>query len=84
MVPRTVAELYLPFVRNVPLPLPHSAPRTDFLPRFFFLAAAAEAPLIGAHSERGGSPVSARSVMSTFGCAGFVLGVDCLTAKMPS
>ena len=45
---------------------------------------ATDAPLIGAHSERGGSPVSARSVISTFAFAGFVFGVDCLTAKIPS
>src|SRR6185437_12821251 len=40
IVPRTVAELYLPPVRNLPLPLPHSLPRTDFGP--FFLSKAAE------------------------------------------
>ena len=54
IVPRTVAELYLPLVRNLPLPLPHSLPRTDFGPFFFFLAsaAAARAPFSGAHCER--------------------------------
>ena len=84
IVPRTVAELYLPSVRNLPLPLPHSPPSTDFAPRFFFFAAAAEAPLIGAHSERGGSPLRTRSVISAFGFLGFVFGVDCLTWKIPS
>jgi hypothetical protein len=84
IVPRTVAELYLPLVRNLPLPLPHSPPSTDFAPRFFFLAAAAEAvPFNGAHSDRGGSPLSVRSVIRAAGFAGF-LGVACLTAKIPS
>ena len=51
IVPRTVAALYLPSVRNLPLPLPHSLPRTAFGP--FFLSAPAErAPFSGAHWER--------------------------------
>ena len=39
LVPRTVAELYWPLVRNLPLPSPHSR---RF---FFFLAAALALPL---------------------------------------
>ena len=55
IVPRTVAALYLPFVRNLPLPLPHSFPSTAFGPFFFFVASAAaeRAPFSGAHCERG-------------------------------
>ena len=55
MVPRTVAELYLPLVWNLPFPLPQSLPRTDFGPFFFFFFAdtsAARARFSGAHSER--------------------------------
>ena len=83
IVPRTVAELYLPDVRNFPLPLPHSCPRTAFGP-FFLLTAADRAPFCSAHCDRGGSPLSTRSVISAFGFLGFVFGVDCLTWKRPS
>ena len=52
-MPRTVAALYLPFVRNLPLPLPHSLPSTAFGPFFFLVAAAAaRAPFNGAHCDR--------------------------------
>src|SRR6266487_1684236 len=82
IVPRTVAELYLPVVRNLPLPLPHSLPSTDFGP-FFFLAAAAAAPFSGAHCDREISPLSTRSVINTAGFLGFFLGTLCLTSKIP-
>ena len=40
LVPTTVAALCLPFVRNLPLPSPHSR-------RFFFFAAAIALPAFG-------------------------------------
>src|SRR3954452_11276905 len=83
IVQRTVAELYLPLVRNLPLPLPHSCPSTALGP--FFLSAPAErAPLCAAHCERDGSPLSTRSVISALAFFGFFLGTDCLTWKTPS
>ena len=82
-MPRTVAELYLPVVRNFPLPLPRSLPSTAFGP-FFLSAAADRAPFSGAHCEREISPFSTRSVMSAVGFLGFFFGTDCLTWKMPS
>src|SRR3979409_33712 len=63
IVPRTVAELYLPFVRNLPLPLPHSLPSTACGP-FFLVAGAARAPRADGHCAREGSPASVRSVVS--------------------
>src|SRR3954452_25315276 len=83
IVPRTVAELYLPLVRNLPLPLPHSFPSTDLGP-FFLSAAADRAPFSGAHCERAIWSLRFRSVMRATGFLGFVLGTDCLTWKMPS
>ena len=82
-MPRTVAELYLPEVRNLPLPLPHSWPRTAFGP-FFLFAAADRAPLSGAHCDRGELALQTRSVISALAFLGFFLGTDCLTWKMPS
>src|SRR6476619_4206875 len=82
MVPRTVAALYLPLVRNLPLPLPHNLPRTAFGP-FFLSAAADRAPFSGAHCERAISPFITRSVVSAVGFLGFFFGTDCLTAKIP-
>src|SRR4051812_6054076 len=75
MVPRTVAALYLPSVRNLPLPLPHSLPRTDFGPFFFFLAstAADREPFSGAHCERAISPFKTRSVIKALAFFGFLL-----------
>ncbi len=43
-MPRTVAELYWPLVRNLPLPLPHSR-------RFFAFAAAVLARLPFGHDS---------------------------------
>ena len=84
MVPRTVAALYLPSVRNLPLPLPHSFPSTDLGPFFFVAASAADrAPFSGAHCERAISPFITRSVTSALGFLGFFFGTLCLTAKMP-
>src|SRR4051794_40241589 len=72
IVPRTVAALYLPSVRNLPLPLPHSLPRTDFGPFFFVAASVADrAPFNGAHCDRGISPLRTRSVVSAVGFLGF-------------
>ena len=79
--PRTVAELYLPVVRNFPFPLPQSFPSTAFGP--FFLAAATAAPFSGAHDERGICPLSTRSVISATAFLDFFLGSACLTWKMP-
>src|SRR3954451_2352806 len=80
MVPRTVAALYLPSVRNLPFPLPHSLPRTDFGPFFFVAASAADrAPFNGAHCERASWPFRTRSVTSAWGFVGFFLGTLCLT-----
>src|SRR5512132_321878 len=79
IVPRTVAELYLPLVLNLPFPLPQSLPRTDFGPFFFFAeTSAARAPFNGAHCERAISPFSTRSVMSALGLLGFFVGTLCL------
>src|SRR5215510_6242308 len=52
-VPRTVAELYLPSVRNVPLPSPQSL-------RVFFFLAAADAVLLAAfgHFASGSASLS--------------------------
>src|SRR3954451_22437789 len=84
IVPRTVAALYLPSVRNLPFPLPHSLPRTDFGPFFLVAASVADrAPFSGAHCERATSPFSTRSVTSALGFFGFFLGTLCLTWKMP-
>jgi hypothetical protein len=80
MVPRTVAELYLPFVRNLPLPLPHSLPSTACGP-FFLLTAAAPAPRAVAHCDRGASPASVMSVVSA--AARLPVGRFCLTLKVP-
>ena len=63
IVPRTVAALYLPFVRNLPLPLPHSLPSTACGPFFFLLTAAALAPRADAHCDRDASPLSTMSVV---------------------
>src|SRR5690348_11168288 len=54
LVPRTVADEYLPVVRNEPLPSPHS------LRDFFFLAAALALPFFG-HFASGST--RARSVI---------------------
>src|SRR5215471_8492571 len=80
IVPRTVAEAYLPLVLNFPLPLPHSLPSTDFAPRFFFLAdtLAARAPFNGAHSEREIWFLRTSSVVSGAGFFGFFFGTACL------
>jgi hypothetical protein len=82
IVPRTVAELYLPLVRKRPLPLPHSLPSTALGP--FFLSTVAErAPFGGAHCERAIWPFITRSVVSAAGFLGFFFGTACLTWKMP-
>jgi len=69
LVPRTVAELNLPVVRNAPLPSPHSL-------RVFFFAAAAPAELL-AFGHRASASASPRSVI---GFAPWVWP----TLKMPS
>ena len=80
IVPRTVAELYLPFVRNLPLPLPHSLPSTACGP-FFLLTAAALAPRADAHCARDASPVSVMSVVRA--AARLPLGTLWRTVKVP-
>src|SRR5512133_2691335 len=81
IVPRTVAELYLPFVRNFPLPLPHSLPSTAWAPFFFLLTDAAPAPRADAHCDRD-APASVMSVVSA--AARLPLGTRCLILKVPS
>jgi hypothetical protein len=80
IVPRTVAELYLPLVRNFPLPLPQSLPSTACGP-FFLLTVAALAPRPDAHCDRDAPPLSVMSVVSA--AARLPLGGRCLTLKVP-